>query len=188
MSAEAAAMSRARRAYELGMLRLGLLRASLVTGTVALLIVLEVTRLPSPAWLALVFLLWLGLGWRGALVWRGALGGLAGGLAALALPLTLLRPCCTPEAMASAASCSPQTCVGAGMILGVAVAAMMPRVRGIGEWSRAAGGALLAVVSLVAFRCTTLFVGESVGLLGGMLATAAGVSVARAWWSKRALS
>jgi hypothetical protein len=85
---------RARRAYEGAMLRLGLARAAIVTSAVAVLVALDVARLPSPAWLVLVFAVWLFVGWRGALVWRGALGGLVAGLGALALPMTVLRPCC----------------------------------------------------------------------------------------------
>jgi hypothetical protein len=175
---------RARRAYEGAMLRLGLVRAAIVTGVVALLVALDVASLPSPAWLLLVFGAWFLLGWRGALVWRGALGGLVAGLGALALPLTVLRPCCA--AMTTATDCTrPELCVGAGVALGVVVVATLPRLRSPGEWARTSAGALVAVASLVACRCTTLFVGESLGLLGGLLASAAGLALARAWWSAR---
>jgi hypothetical protein len=175
---------RARRAYEWAMLRLGLARAAIVTGTVAVLVALDVARLPSPAWLLLVFGAWLLVGWRGSLVWRGALGGLVAGLGALALPMTILRPCCA--AMTSATSCTrPELCIGAGVVLGVVVVATLPRLRSPGEWARTCAGALVAVTSLVACRCATLFVGESVGLLGGLLASAAGLAMARAWWNMR---
>ena len=175
---------RARRAYEGAMLRLGLARAAIVTGAVAVLVALDVARQPSPAWLLLVFAVWLFVGWRGALIWRGALGGLLAGLVALALPMTILRPCCA--AMTSAMSCTrPEVCVGAGVALGVVVVATLPRLRSPGQWAHASTGALLAVASLVACRCATLFVGESVGMLGGLLASAAGLAAARAWGSTR---
>jgi hypothetical protein len=132
-----------------------------------------------------MFVVWLVIGWRGTLLWRGALGGLVAGVAALALPLSILRPCCA--AMTTATSCSmPQVCAGAGALLGVLVAATLPGVTSARDWLRAAVGALVAVVSLVAFRCTTLFLGEAVGLLGGLLASAAGIAAARAWWHHRA--
>jgi hypothetical protein len=177
--------ARARRAYEGGMLRLGLVRAGLVTAAVGLLVALGVTSLPSPAWLGLVFVVWLLVGWRGELLWRGALGGLVAGLGALALPLSVLRPCCTPEAMAAGMTCSPQLCVAAGAVLGAVVAATLPRTHSVPGSMRASVGALIGVVSLVACRCATLFVGESIGLLGGLLASAAGLAVARSWWEGR---
>jgi hypothetical protein len=183
----AALRARARRAYELGMLRLGLVRAAVVTCLVAVLAAAGVARLPSPAWLVPVFAAWLLVGWRGALVWRGALAGLVAGLAALALPISLLRPCCAT--MTGATGCSmPEVCMAAGALLGLVVVASLPRLGSPSEWARACGGALLAVASLVASRCATLFLGETLGLLGGMLASAAGVAAARAWWSRRSAS
>jgi hypothetical protein len=180
-----ATQARARRAYEGAMLRLGLARAAIVTGAVAVLVALDVARLPSPAWLLLVFAAWLFVGWRGALVWRGALGGLVAGLGALVLPMTVLRPCCA--AMTSATSCTrPELCIGAGVALGVVVVVTLPKLRTPGEWARTCAGAIVAVLSLVACRCATLFLGESVGMLGGLLASAAGLAVARAWWNARA--
>ena len=178
--------ARARRAYEGGMLRLGLVRAALVTAAVGVLVAVGVARLPSPGWLGLVFAVWLFVGWRGDLLWRGALGGLVAGLGALALPLSLLRPCCSPAAMANAVTCSaPQLCVAAGAVLGAILAATLPRAHSTAGWARASAGALVGVVSLVACRCATLFVGESIGLLGGLLASAAGLALARGWWDGR---
>jgi hypothetical protein len=181
---QTATMARARRSYEGAMLRLGLVRAALVTGAVALLALLGVTSLPSPAWLVPLFAVWLLMGWRGTLLWRGALGGLAAGLAALALPTSVLRPCCAT--MTSAASCSmPEVCVAAGVALGLVVAVTLPRLRTPGQWARASAGGMVAVTSLIACRCTTMLLGESLGLLGGLLATATALALARAWWHGR---
>lgn len=187
MNAEAVvdiARARARLSYEGAMLRLALVRAALVTGLVALLAALGMTSVPSPAWLAPIFVVWVFVGWRGALLWRGALGGLAAGVGALVLPVSVLRPCCAT--MTQGASCSmPQVCVAAGVALGLVVAATLPRLRTGSEWARAAAGAMVAVVSLVACRCADMLVGESVGLLGGLLASAAALALARAWWAGR---
>jgi hypothetical protein len=176
--------ARARRSYEGAMLRLALVRAALVTGLVALLAALGMTSVPSPVWLAPIFVVWVFVGWRGALLWRGALGGLAAGLGALVLPMSVLRPCCAT--MTQGASCSmPQVCVAAGVALGLVVAATLPRLRTGSEWARAAAGAMVAVVSLVACRCADMLIGESLGLVGGLLASAGAVALARAWWATR---
>lgn len=173
--------SRARRAYELGMVRLGITRGAIVACLVGLLSVAGVVSLHSVGWLLPTFVVWSFLGWRGALVWRGAVSGLGAGLIALALPMSLLRPCCA--SMMTATDCSmPQVCVGAGAVLGLVVVLTLPRLRTTGEWARASAGALAAVASIVATRCMSLFVGEVVGLAGGLLASAIAVSMARAWW------
>lgn len=143
-----------------------------------------VVSLQSVAWLLPILLVWSFLGWRGALVWRGALSGLGAGLVALALPMSLLRPCCA--SMMTATDCSmPQVCVAAGAVLGLGVVLSLPRLRTTAEWARASGGALAAVASIVATRCVSLFVGEVLGLAGGLLVSAVAVSVARAWWAGR---
>jgi hypothetical protein len=190
VSAEAKSMgsidvaSRARRAYELGMLRLGVTRGAAVACLVGVLSAAGLASLPSVAWLVPIFVVWSFVGWRGALAWRGALSGLGAGLAALVLPVSLLRPCCA--SMMTATDCSmPQVCVGAGAILGLVVVLTLPRLRKASEWARASGGALVAVASLVATRCVSLFVGEALGLAGGLLASAVAVSLARAWWEGR---
>jgi hypothetical protein len=88
--------------------------------------------------------------------------------------------------MMTATDCSmPQVCVGAGAVLGLAVVLTLPRLRTTVEWARATGGALWAVASVVATRCVSLFVGEALGLVGGLLASAVALSVARAWWAGR---
>jgi hypothetical protein len=166
------------------MLRLGITRGAIVACLVGILSAAGVVSLHSVAWLLPVFVVWSFLGWRGALVWRGALSGLGAGLVALALPMSLLRPCCA--SMMTATDCSmPQVCVGAGAVLGLAVVLTLPRLRTTAEWGRASGGALIAVASIVASRCVTLFIGETLGLVGGLLASAVAVSMTRAWWAGR---
>lgn len=166
------------------MLRLGVTRGAVVACLVGILSAAGLVSLQSIAWLLPVFVAWSFLGWRGALVWRGALSGLGAGLVALALPLSLLRPCCA--SMMTATECSmPQMCVGAGAVLGLLVVVTLPRLRTTGEWARASGGALVGVGSIVATRCVSLFVGEVIGLAGGLLASAVAVSMARAWWTGR---
>jgi len=80
----------------------------------------------------------------------------------------------------------PVVCVAAGGVLGVLAAATLPRLRSPGEWARSAAGALVGATSLLACRCTTLLLGETLGLLAGLLATSAGVAAARARWGGRA--
>ena len=191
MSAEPVAVdlrateARARRAYERSMLRLGLVRGAVVGALVAVLAGVGLVESAPAAWIAGVFVVWTLLGWRGSLWWRGALGGLVAGLGGLLLPMSVLRPCCAT--MTTATSCSmPQACAAAGALLGVVVAATMPRARTVSEWGKASAGALVAVGSIVSCRCATMLLGETVGLLGGILATAAGIAAARAWWSGRA--
>ena len=79
----------------------------------------------------------------------------------------------------------PQVCVAAGVALGLVVAATLPRLRTGSEWARAAAAAMVAVVSLVACRCADMVIGQSLGLLGGLLASAAALALARAWWAGR---
>lgn len=69
----------ARWAYEVGLLRRALIRAAFVTGIVAVLSCTGVTTLPSPAWLAPLFVVSLPSAgaerWRGADRWAGSLSG-----------------------------------------------------------------------------------------------------------------
>jgi len=178
---------RARAAYELGMLRVGLLRAALVTGLVGGLGALGVSQ-PVPAALLLaIFMAWWGIAWRGALWWRGALGGLGVGLVGMALPASLLWSCCRPGAMGGATCSMAQACLAFGAVLGAGVAATLPPTRSPADAARASLGALLGAASLLACRCESMLLGESAGLLGGLLASAAGLVALRAWWQGRPL-
>ena len=112
---------RARRAYEWGRACTSLRRASyvgiigcLVTGLSAL------AGCRSP---------WSPGSLRTGAELRVAFFKLAGGAVTYALPLTLLRPCCSAEAIAAGQSCCtmPSACLGAGAVLGFALARVRPR-------------------------------------------------------------
>ena len=114
---------------------------------------------------------------------RCVLVGLVGGVVTYALPLTVLRPCCSAEAMATGTSCCtmPSACLGAGALLGFALAAFVPL--GPSRW-RTALGMSLGVGSVAILRCSTLLGAEALGLMGGLLggvvaATGARLVVAR---------
>src|SRR5438874_5416711 len=97
MSAEALMF---KRAYELGRVRVAALRALGVAAVVAIISVIVVGRGALP-WALVAFAALAFAGWRGGPLARGALRGALGGLVALALPLSVLRPCCDAAAIAS---------------------------------------------------------------------------------------
>lgn len=156
----------ARRAYEVGRLRTSFVRSLPIVAIVAA-IALSVEGRTGLVWLPITAAVWLTANWRGGPLLRGAYLGLAGGLVTLALPMTLLRPCCSPGAMAEGMRCctQPSACVAAGALLGVVLAALLPA--GSTRW-RVAGGTALGVVSVAILRCSTLFAAEAFGLVGGL--------------------
>lgn len=161
-----------RRAFELGRLRAAARATPLVLAPVALL-ALTISGRPALSWLPVTAALWLFAFWRGHAVLRGAFRGLVGGVVTYALPLTVLRPCCTPEAMKAAAAlgadcCTmPSACLGVGALVGAIFGALVPA--GASRW-QTAGGIALGVASVAVLRCSTLFVGEALGLVGGIAA------------------
>src|SRR5688572_24992749 len=92
-----------RRAYELGRLRTSLVRALYVAVPVCLF-TLAISGRDALAWLPITYVTWVFAQWRGGPLLRGAFVGLLGGIVTYLLPLSLLRPCCSPEAMAAAAA------------------------------------------------------------------------------------
>lgn len=177
---------RFRRAYELGRLRVSALRAALVTAPIAV-VALLVTGAPALVWLPVTFAAWLLAQWRGGPVLRGTFFGLLAGIVTYALPLSILRPCCSPERMAALAPgadcCTmPFACLGAGAMVGFVLAAFVPlgaaRVR-------TASGMALGIASVAILRCSTLFLGEAIGLLGGLLAGVAAAALAQAMLRRR---
>lgn len=175
---------RARRAYEWGLARDGLLRALFVLALAALAARASGTSL-HPAALALLVLAWTFLGWRHGWWLRGARIGLLGGLATLLLPMSLLRPCCPPGMMACENCCaSPGACSLVGLAIGVALSALLPRRGDLGQRARAGIGMLLGVVSVGSVRCSGLFLGEALGMLAGLVAGAVTLGAGAWLWSR----
>lgn len=177
---------RLRRAYELGRLRVSAIRATLITAPIALVAGL-VTGAPALVWIPVTFAAWLLAQWRGGPLLRGTFFGLVAGIVTYALPLSILRPCCSPERMAAlppGADCCtmPGACLGAGALIGFVLAAFVPlgpaRVR-------TATGMALGVASVAILRCSTLFIGEAFGLLGGLVAGVAAAALAQAMLRRR---
>jgi hypothetical protein len=156
------------RAYELGRLRTSLLRAAPVVAVVAAL-ALTFGGAAGLVWLPVTAAVWIFAHWRGGPILRGSYIGLVGGFITLALPMTILRPCCSAEAMAAGMSCctQPSNCVTAGALLGIVLAAFLPQ--GPARW-RAAAGTAMGVSSVAILRCSTLFGAEAIGLAGGLAA------------------
>jgi hypothetical protein len=161
-----------RRAYELGRLRAGAQSAlllSLCAASVALL-------LGERPWIKLpiTFVVWLGVHYWGRALLRGArLGAVAGFVTAL-LPISWLRPCCAPGAMVTCTM--PEMCVVSGAVVGLALAALMPRS---GSRLESALGMMLGALSVVWLKCSLLAWGEALGLVGGLLAGIVAVVLAQ---------
>jgi hypothetical protein len=176
------AMRNARRAYELGRLRVAALRAPLTVAVVAAVaaVALGVRAL---VWLPVTLAVWVMLEWRGAFLLRGARRGVFAGFASLLVPLSVLRPCCGPDGAGSMACCTsamPLACMSVGALLGLSLAVLAPRAPS-GRRLEAAVGMVLGVASAAILRCAPLAFGEAVGMLGGMAAGAAAASLARGW-------
>jgi hypothetical protein len=151
---------------------------------VAIVSVVVIGRASLP-W-ALVSFAALGFaGWRGGALQRGAMRGALGGLVALALPMSVLRPCCDAAMVASGSCCTmPSMCGVSGIVLGLAMALVWPREKSKRDHLVAGAGVALGALSVAAARCSALFVGESVGLALGLLAGVAASTAARAFISR----
>jgi hypothetical protein len=174
--------ARALAAYERGRLRTATLHALVVAlalgiaswivqGTRALVLVPVVVALVSFA------------EYRGRSFGQGVRRGTALGLASWLLPMTLLRPCCAnmdPSRLAGPCCTMPACCLAAGACLGLLFSLATPRGRE-GRKSEMSGalGLVLGAVTVTAMRCTGLFAGEVLGLLGGVALGALVVSGTR---------
>ncbi|MFO0736531.1 MAG: hypothetical protein U0270_11660 [Labilithrix sp.] len=120
-------------------------------------------------WLPVTALAWVFAHWRGGAFLRGSHVGLLGGIVTFVLPMTVLRPCCSPEAMAAGMECctQPSACVTVGALLGTVLAAFIPSGRQ--RWHTVAG-IMVGVASVAILRCSTLFFAEALGLVGGLMA------------------
>jgi len=174
----------ARRAYERGRLRVALGRALWVALPVAGLALLTSGRsalLVLPVTLAL----WVLAHFRGDELLRGAWYGLMGGLVTAVLPMSVLRPCCAMNVAPGVDCCTmPGACLGAGALVGIVLAAAVPF--GKATWWRTAFGIALGMASIAVIKCTTLFAGEAVGLIGGLAAGVAVVAFTKGVLARRA--
>lgn len=160
-------VARARVAYELGRLRGALLRGALLAVSVAAAGRWLVDG-ASWAWAPFTLALWSAIWWRGGPLLAGARYGLAAGGLTYLMPLSLLRPCCRAGVVDMAASCTmPEMCVMAGAVVSVPLSALVMR-RCATQPLEGAFGMVLGVLCVAAVKCSALFVGEALGLLGGV--------------------
>jgi len=169
-----------RRSYELGRLGLALVHAAVAVALVGAVAVGLLGR-SSLDWLPITFVATALAEWRGGFLLRGARRGMLAGLAALLLPLSVLRPCCGLDAKAMGVACCvmPSACSAAGALVGAAAALLLPNAPD--RRLQASAGLLLGVVAVAVPRCSHLFLGETVGLLAGVAAGLVAVSAGRAW-------
>lgn len=164
------------------------MHATAISLGIALVSAIAIGRSPL-AWVLVTLAAWTLIEWRGGALLRGGRYGIFAGVITLLLPMSILRPCCTPEVMAAAAGAScctmPGACGAAGAVVGLAFACLMPLGRGRKAYFETVLGMTLAWASMAPMRCTGLFVGEALGLVGGLLAGIVGAATARAVWSLR---
>jgi hypothetical protein len=185
MQSELAAVYRAtRRQYELGRLARALRHAGMLTLALAAISEIAFGR-RALVWLPIAFVVTVFTEWRGSALMRGARRGLAAGVASMLLPLSVLRPCCGIDAKAMGMDCCvmPSACWAAGTVLGLGMALIVPAAPE-GRRTEVAVGMILGVTSVAVLRCSMLFLGETAGLLGGMVAGVIASSLARAWLAR----
>lgn len=176
------ARDRVRGAYERARARNGIFRGVLIAALVATTAVWKQDPMSAP--LALIVLgVVAAAEWRGGAAASGIRVGLGGGFLALLAPNSVLRPCCAAHAgLAAACDCGmmSSSCWTAGALIGLIVGVLLPRARRARHLESAAGG-VLAAVSVAAVRCAGLFLGEALGLLGGIIMGVAIVGTVSAW-------
>jgi hypothetical protein len=173
-----------RRQYELGRLTGALRHAAMVTILVALGAGFMFGK-SALVWLPVTFLAVTLTEWRGVFLMKAARRGLLAGFGSMLLPLSILRPCCGVDAKAMGVACCvmPSACWAAGSVVGLAMALLLPKAPE-GRRMEAAFGMILGVTAVAVTRCSMLFLGEAVGLLGGIMAGVVASSLARAWLSR----
>jgi hypothetical protein len=165
---------RAQRAYERGRLATSLVRAAVVvlaTGALSWFVRGHESLVALP----LVFVIVVGGEWIGTLVGQGMRRGAALGLLSWLVPMSVLRPCCT----------MPSCCVATGAVLGLVLAFFAPRARDTKAYMWGSVGLAAGALGVTALRCTGLFAGEALGLLGGIALATLAVSGARLVWLRR---
>lgn len=176
----------ARRAYEIGRIRSGLVRA-LVIACLAAPVASAVVGRRALVWLPVTLIIWAVVAWRGTWLEKGARRGLLAGVAAFLLPLSLLRPCCNAMASSAGQGCAAGLsgpCVAVGALFGLSLALLIPRAPD-DRRAEAAVGVALGAASLAVLRCAPLLLGEALGLLGGLVAGVAAAGFAHAWAGRR---
>ena len=183
----AAAYRVTRRRYETARLLGAAQNATAITLGIALVAgALFGTR--ALVWLPISWAVFTFTEWRGVLWMKGARRGLAAGFGTMLLPLSVLRPCCrgVGATMESAACCRmPSVCWAVGAVMGLAMATLLARAPE-GRRPEAVLGLMLGVTSVAITRCSMLFLGETLGLLGGIVAGVVATSLARLWIPQRA--
>ncbi len=180
-----AALATVKRSYEWARVRRSVLLAAAMVGLAAG--VAQLAGSASAWWPFMVAgVLLAGVEFRGQAAMKGARRGYLAGLALLAAPLALLRPCCigmdtAADVMRANCCTMPSMCAGVGVAIGVALSLARPRS---GSRVEGAFGLWLGVASIASMRCTGLFVGEAVGLLGGLLSGIVVSSAAQAAFTR----
>jgi hypothetical protein len=179
----------ARRAYEMGRLCTAMVRGSVGTLLVLAVAVLALGRATLgelATWAVPVLAVLAVAEWRGGLLARGARRGFLAGLLTLLLPLSVLRPCCDASMIASGGCCTmPSICGVTGVAIGLSLALVWPRAKDLRGHVLAGAGVALGLLSVSATRCGGLFAGETLGLMGGLLAGVVAAAAARAVHSSR---
>lgn len=170
-----------RRQYELGRLATAARRAAMAATLVAAVATIMFGK-GALVWLPVTLLAITFAEWRGVFLMKGARRGFLVGIASMLLPLSILRPCCALDAKAMGMSCCvmPSACWATGAVVGLAMALLLPKAPE-GRRVQAAAGMILGVTSVAVLRCSMLFLGEAIGLLGGMAAGVIATGLARAW-------
>ena len=171
---------RARTAYELARLRVGVLHAialSTIVGAAAFVSFGQA----GLAWLPVTAVTWTVIEWRGKALLRGGRIGAAVGLIALAVPIWAFRSCChAGDRMMGTGCCSmTSACTIIGVMVGLPLAVFLvgtPRE----TRSETAIGMSFALLAVAAVRCAGLFAGEALGLMGGLAAGALASSLVAA--------
>ncbi len=158
----------ARRSYEWARLGRSAVLAAILVG-VAFLVVKAAGTLTAWWTFPVAALVLTAIEYRGQTAMKGARRGYIAGLVLLTAPMALLRPCCVGmdvEAMGANCCTMPSMCAGVGVAIGLGLSLARPRT---GSGIEAAFGLWLGVASIASMRCTGLFLGEALGLMGGLL-------------------
>lgn len=173
-----------RRKYERG--RLGVaVRHAVVIAAVAALTADLLFGNAALIWLPLTFAALIFSEWRGGDVMKGARRGLIAGFGSMLLPLSLLRPCCGVDGKATGASCCimPSACWLTGAFVGLAMVLLLPNAPKERRLQSAAG-LILGITSVAITRCSMLYVGEAIGLFGGLAAGVVATGLAQGWLNR----